>query len=57
MKKKVQDKKLKGKAPAVTVSRTEPCDSFFNFFNPPPLPENPGDLSDEELEELQARLR
>jgi hypothetical protein len=34
VKKKVQDRKLKGKAPAVTVSRTEPCDSFFNFFYP-----------------------
>lgn len=27
-----QDKKLKGKAPSVTVNKTEPCDSFFNFF-------------------------
>lgn len=56
VKKKVQDKKLKGKAPAVAVSRTEPCDSFFNFFSPPPMPENPADLSDEQLDELQARL-
>jgi hypothetical protein len=42
VKKRVQDRKLKGKAPAVTVSRTEPCDSFFNFFYPPQVGDNPG---------------
>ena len=32
VRKKMKDKKLKGKAPAVTVTDTVPCDSFFNFF-------------------------
>jgi hypothetical protein len=32
VRKKMKDKKLKGQAPAVTVTDTVPCDSFFNFF-------------------------
>lgn len=55
-KKKTQDKKLKGKAPAAVVTSEEPCDSFFNWFNPPELPENPYDLEQEELESLQDEL-
>lgn len=51
--KKVQDRKLRGKAPAVAVTQSEPCESFFTFFNPPQLPEDPADITDEELEQLQ----
>lgn len=32
VKKRVQDKKGKGRGAAATVSKMEPCDSFFNFF-------------------------
>lgn len=56
VKKRVQDKKLKGKAPAVTVSRTEPCDSFFNFFSPPALPGDDVELDEEEEENLHSLL-
>ena len=42
-----------GGAPAATVSRTEPCDSFFNFFRTPEVPENPEELGEEELDKLQ----
>jgi len=29
---KQQDKKGKGRGPAATINKMEPCDSFFNFF-------------------------
>jgi hypothetical protein len=32
VKKRVQDKKGKGRGPAATINKLEPCDSFFNFF-------------------------
>lgn len=32
VKKRVQDKKGGKGRPAATISKTEPCDSFFNFF-------------------------
>lgn len=32
VKKRVNDKKGGKKAPAATVTKVEPCDSFFNFF-------------------------
>jgi nucleosome assembly protein 1-like 1 len=56
VKKRVKkDKKggVGGGAPAATVSRTEPCDSFFNFFRTPEVPENPEELGEEELDKLQ----
>lgn len=34
-----------------TVTKAEPCESFFNFFAPPKIPD--GDCSDEEEEELE----
>lgn len=51
-------KKSKGKkgAPAVVVTQNKPCDSFFNFFKTPAIPENPEDLSEEELEALQQQM-
>uniref|UniRef100_A0A383V5W6 Nucleosome assembly protein n=1 Tax=Tetradesmus obliquus TaxID=3088 RepID=A0A383V5W6_TETOB len=55
VKKKVGDKKNKGKG-AVTINQTKPCDSFFNFFKTPVVPENPDDLSEEELEALQQQM-
>lgn len=53
-KKKQRNKNGKGTR---TVTKTEPCQSFFNFFNPPKIP-GPEDLDmpDEELEHRQQEL-
>jgi nucleosome assembly protein 1-like 1 len=53
-KKKQRNKNGKGTR---TVTKTEPCESFFNFFNPPKIP-GPEDLDmpDEELEHRQQEL-
>jgi nucleosome assembly protein 1-like 1 len=34
-------------------TKTERTDSFFNFFSPPPIPDEDAQLDDEELEQLQ----
>lgn len=49
-------KKGGGGGKGVTVTSTKPCDSFFNFFKTPVVPENPDDLSEEELEALQEQM-
>lgn len=47
---KIKKKKGKGKRPAQTKS--EPCETFFNWFSPPSFPdEDEDDEMDEELEE------
>ncbi|KAF8057726.1 NAP1 [Scenedesmus sp. PABB004] len=58
VKKRVADKKggRGGKGGGLTVSSTKPCDSFFNFFKTPVIPENPDDLGEEELEALQQQM-
>jgi len=56
VRKKMKDKKLKGKAPAVTVTDTVPCDSFFNFFGTPNVPADPNDMEEEDLERLQEQM-
>ncbi|MEW5306877.1 MAG: hypothetical protein WDW36_009314 [Sanguina aurantia] len=46
-----------GKAAAKAfVSETVPCDSFFNFFDPPVIPDDTESLSNNELDELQEEL-
>lgn len=43
-----------------TVRREEPTESFFHFFNPPQVPsgeEEEMEIDEEDLEELEARLR
>lgn len=34
------------------ITKTEDCESFFNFFNPPQVPED-----DEDIDEDTVRLR
>lgn len=55
-KKKATDKRLRGKAAAAVVTTEEPCDSFFNWFDPPEMPENPYDLEQSVLDALQEEL-
>ncbi|KAK9842272.1 hypothetical protein WJX81_003991 [Elliptochloris bilobata] len=50
---KKKAKPVKGKPAGRTLTKTEPCASFFNFFNPPAVPENPNEVNEEEMEDLQ----
>jgi len=56
---KILKKKSKGKGgrAAKPMTKTEPVESFFNFFDPPKVPEDEDDIpDDEEMEELQEAL-
>ena len=46
MKKKKQ--RAKGGKQTRTVTKEEPCESFFNFFKPPQIPEDMDDDDDDE---------
>lgn len=54
MKKKA--KAVKGKPAGRMLTKTEPCASFFNFFSPPVVPENPNEADEDEMEELQQAM-
>lgn len=46
---KVMKKKpKKGAKNAKPVTKTEPCESFFNFFSPPKVPEDDEEIDDPE---------
>jgi len=53
MRKKQKHKSGKGSR---TITKEEPCDSFFNFFAPTKLPENDEEMDEEEEENLQNLL-
>ncbi|KAK9803911.1 hypothetical protein WJX72_004179 [[Myrmecia] bisecta] len=56
---KVMKKKAKagkGRPAGKPLTKTEPCDSFFNFFSPPAVPEDDEQLEEAEMEELQNAL-
>ncbi len=36
--------------------KTEDCESFFNFFNPPQVPEDDEDIDEDTAEELQNQM-
>ncbi|CAN1845955.1 Nucleosome assembly protein 1;2 [Linum perenne] len=38
------------------VKKTEDCDSFFNFFKPPVVPENKEELDEESSDQLQSKI-
>ena len=55
---KVETKKQRHKATnkVRTLTKTVPCESFFNFFKPPAQPTEGEDMEEEELQELESRL-
>ncbi|KAL5976641.1 Nucleosome assembly protein [Asimina triloba] len=52
----LKKKPRKGSKNAKPVTKTEDCDSFFNFFNPPQVPEDDEDIDEETAEELQNQM-
>ncbi|CAO3624477.1 unnamed protein product [Mucor fragilis] len=54
----VETKKQRHKGTNKTrvVKRTVPAETFFNFFNPPTIPEEDAELDEEEAEGLDAKL-
>ncbi|KAI9112531.1 hypothetical protein K1719_016454 [Acacia pycnantha] len=49
----LKKKPKKGGKNAKPITKTENCDSFFNFFNPPQVPEDDEDIDEDAAEELQ----
>lgn len=43
----LKKKPRKGSKNAKTITKTEDCESFFNFFSPPEVPEDDEDVDDE----------
>ncbi|KAH0865975.1 hypothetical protein HID58_083186 [Brassica napus] len=52
----LKKKPKKGSKNTKPITKTEECESFFNFFNPPQVPEDEDDLDEELAEELQGRM-
>ncbi|KAJ8526507.1 hypothetical protein K7X08_028984 [Anisodus acutangulus] len=50
---KILKKPKKGSKNAKPITKTEQCESFFNFFSPPQLPEDEEDIDEDVAEELQ----
>ncbi|KAK4760787.1 hypothetical protein SAY87_005680 [Trapa incisa] len=49
----LKKKPKKGSKNAKPITKTEDCDSFFNFFSPPEVPEDDEDIDEDTAEELQ----
>lgn len=43
----LKKKPRKGSKNAKPITKTENCESFFNFFNPPQVPEDDEDLDED----------
>ncbi|KAK1314866.1 hypothetical protein QJS10_CPA06g01039 [Acorus calamus] len=52
----LKKKPRKGSKNAKSITKTEKCDSFFNFFNPPQVPEDDNEIDEEIAEELQNQM-
>ncbi|XP_057535762.1 nucleosome assembly protein 1;4-like isoform X2 [Amaranthus tricolor] len=46
-------KPKKGSKSSKPITKTEKCESFFNFFNPPPIPDDDDDIDEEAAAKLQ----
>uniref|UniRef100_A0A7N0V063 Uncharacterized protein n=1 Tax=Kalanchoe fedtschenkoi TaxID=63787 RepID=A0A7N0V063_KALFE len=52
----LKKKPKKGSKNAKPITKIETCESFFNFFIPPQVPEDDEDIDDDAAEELQNRM-
>ncbi|URE47651.1 NAP domain containing protein [Musa troglodytarum] len=52
----LKKKPKKGSKNAKPITKTEDCESFFNFFNPPQVPDDDADIDEETAEELQGQM-
>ncbi|KAF8393614.1 hypothetical protein HHK36_021858 [Tetracentron sinense] len=52
----LKKKPRKGSKNAKPVTKTENCESFFNFFSPPQVPDDEDDIDEETAEELQNQM-
>lgn len=52
----LKKKPKKGSKNAKPITKTEECESFFNFFNPPQLPEDEVDIDEDTADELQGQM-
>ncbi|CAI9100607.1 OLC1v1037737C1 [Oldenlandia corymbosa var. corymbosa] len=52
----LKKKPKKGSKNAKPITKTEQCESFFNFFSPPQVPEDDEDIDEDAAEELQALM-
>eukprot|EP00271_Cylindrocystis_brebissonii_P010651 TRINITY_DN26924_c0_g1_i1.p1 TRINITY_DN26924_c0_g1~~TRINITY_DN26924_c0_g1_i1.p1 ORF type:complete len:474 (-),score=160.78 TRINITY_DN26924_c0_g1_i1:480-1757(-) len=52
----LKKKPKKGEKNAKPITKTEDCESFFNFFSPPALPADDEEIEEEEAEALQEQM-
>ncbi|XP_021275838.1 nucleosome assembly protein 1;3-like isoform X2 [Herrania umbratica] len=52
----LKKKPKKGAKNAKPITKTEDCESFFNFFNPPQVPDDDEDIDEDTAEELQNQM-
>jgi nucleosome assembly protein 1-like 1 len=52
----LKKKPKKGSKNAKPITKTENCESFFNFFSPPQVPEDDDDIDEDTAEELQNQM-
>ncbi|XP_009771242.1 nucleosome assembly protein 1;1 [Nicotiana sylvestris] len=52
----LKKKPKKGSKNAKPITKTEQCESFFNFFSPPQVPEDEADIDEDAAEELQSLM-
>ncbi|KAK7354641.1 hypothetical protein VNO80_20106 [Phaseolus coccineus] len=52
----LKKKPKKGSKNAKPITKTENCESFFNFFKPPEVPEDDDDIDEDLAEELQNQM-
>ncbi|XP_050218115.1 nucleosome assembly protein 1;3 isoform X1 [Mercurialis annua] len=52
----LKKKPKKGSKNAKPITKTEDCESFFNFFNPPQVPEDDDEIDEDTAEELQNQM-
>ncbi|PKU82383.1 nucleosome assembly protein 1;1 isoform X1 [Dendrobium catenatum] len=52
----LKKKPKKGSKNTKPITKTETCESFFNFFSPPQVPEDDDELDEETAEQLQDQM-